>query len=882
MGPFSMIRLRDFIIRGSLLAVLLAPIAVAESSDSELLSPDSRIEMESEITRLQSRIQRARLHWRAGMTSMMRLDESARLARRMPGPLALPASGRKASFQQREFSGMNLPPRLDWRDQGGNFVTPLRDQGDCSAGWAYASTAALESAFLLGMNAGALEDFDLSENQLIECMGEYGFAASCENGWASDALWFAENVGMLESCCLPSGVQVDNACAGGLCGEDESRRYRLAESGVVCYRADVAAIRRALLIFGPLISSMETYPSMDAYSTGIYSPLPGEVADGVQSLLIVGYDSLGRAWLVKNSWGDDWGEDGFAWISWDAHTGLGNDCHWLRFDPLERGPHASFSVSTKNPLTGEACRFEDRSVSSTGEIVSWEWDFDGDGSMDAQGPGPHEFLFENSGRLSPLLRVIDSQGREDIENPLGLLEVSYHGPRWVVDADSGSPYGEGSPAQPFMRVQSALNAAAAGDTVLIMPGLYQGVLNVDLQLKGVPIVLRGMGEPGEVVLDGDDESRILTILPGDGAGPTLENLIFRAGLHSEGGAAVLAQGATARFADCRFESNRAQGVSAGGGAVWSDRALLFERCVFTDNLAAGPGGAIRAQGVLGLSACRFEANASADGGGALAIGPNSLLDAVNSVFFANESARGGAILGHDSRARLVHLSAASNGAEDSGGFLHWTGGRVELANSILWNDEAPMDAEIHASEAEVDLGRCLIASADGSSDLLVGEPSFVDLDAGDLHLVKGSAGLAAGEDLGVPVDLDGRARPNPMVSAPDLGAYETEGQSSAADEPAPMAFTFEGIYPNPFNPSTTILFRLEEAAEVKADIYHPNGQWVSTLMAEEMGAGSHRLSWTARSEIGEPLASGLFLVRIECRYADGRVESDYRKAILVK
>lgn len=345
---------------------------------------------------------------------------------------------------------------------------------------------------------------------------------------------------------------------------------------------------------------------------------------------------------------------------------------------------------------------------------------------------------------------------------------------------------------------------------------------------------------------------------------------------------MLAAGATARFADCLFKGNRAQGVNSGGGAVWTDRALLFERCKFMNNLAAGPGGALRAQGVLGLSACRFEGNASADGGGALALGPGAILDAVNSVFFANEAPRGGAILGHDSRARLVHLSAASNGAEESGGFLHWTGGRVELANSILWGDEAPMDAEIHAQEAEVDLGRCLISSADGSSDLLAGEPAFVNLSAGDLHLIDCSAGLAAGEDLGVPVDVDGRPRPNPVGSAPDLGAYEVEGLASAVGEPTPMAFTFEGIYPNPFNPSTTILFRLEEPAEVKAGVYHPNGQWVSTLMAEEMGAGSHRLSWTARSEVGEALASGLFLVRIECRYADGRVESDYRKAILVK
>lgn len=837
--------------------------------------------MEGEIAELQSRVQRAHLHWRAGETVMMRLSESQRAARRMEGPLALPPAGRKAPFQQRDFTGMDIPLRLDWRANGGDFVTPVRDQGECGAGWAYAATAALESAFLLGMSAGDLEDFDLSERGLIECMPDYGFAASCESGWTVDALWFAENVGLLEQSCLPDGVQFDDACAGGLCPGDESRRYCFAEHGPVCHQADPESIRRALLIFGPLISAMETYPSLDAYRTGIYHPLPDEMPNGVQSVLILGYDSTRRAWLVKNSWGEDWGEDGFAWIAWDAEGGLGNNTQWVRFDPLGSGPHASFAVSSRGPLTGEVCRFEDRSVSLSGEIASWEWDFDGDGGIDATGPGPHEFVFENSGRFSPMLRVIDSAGGVDQENPLGLLEVVYNGPRWVVDGRRGSPYGEGSPARPFLRIQSALDAAAAGDTVLVMPGVYAGVLNSDLRLSGLHLVLRGQGEAGEVVLDGGDETRILTILPGEGAGPAIENLSFRGGLHTERGGAVLAAGATARFADCRFEGNRAQG-DAGGGAVWSDRALLFERCLFTDNLAAGPGGALRAEGVLGLSACRFEGNLSESEGGALALGPGALLDVVNSVFLDNRATSGGGIHGLESRARLVHLSAASNSAEEAGGFIHWTGGRVELANSVLWANMAPADAEIFALEAEVDLGRCLISSSAEGADLLISEPGFVDLEAGDLRLAEASACLGAGEDLGVPADIEGRARPNPYGSSPDLGAYEAEGLTSSSEEALPMAFTFEGIYPNPFNPATTILFRLEEPAEVKADVYLPTGQWVSTLLSDEIGAGSHRLSWTAENELGEPLASGLFLVRIECRYADGRVESDYQKAILVK
>ena len=189
------------------------------------------------------------------------------------------------------------------------------------------------------------------------------------------------------------------------------------------------------------------------------------------------------------------------------------------------------------------------------------------------------------------------------------------------------------------------------------------------------------------------------------------------------------------------------------------------------------------------------------------------------------------------------------------------------------------------------LGLCCVRRQDASAvrqlvqparNLVAQHAAAPQATAGDHQHAAPAACLGAGEELGLWTDLEGKARPLPAGSLPDLGAYESEGRASALDEPEPMAFTFEGLFPNPFNPNTTILFRLEKPAEVKVDVYLPTGQWVSTLLTEPLDAGSHELSWTAADELGEFLASGLFLVRIECRYEDGSVESDYRKAILLK
>ena len=83
------------------------------------------------------------------------------------------------------------------------------------------------------------------------------------------------------------------------------------------------------------------------------------------------------------------------------------------------------------------------------------------------------------------------------------------------------------------------------------------------------------------------------------------------------------------------------------------------------------------------------------------------------------------------------------------------------------------------------------------------------------------------------------------------------------DEPValPEQFAVAQNYPNPFNPTTTIHYSLPERSEVTLTLYNTLGQTVRTLVKSPREAGSHRVMWDGRDDLGRPVASGIYLYR---------------------
>ena len=79
----------------------------------------------------------------------------------------------------------------------------------------------------------------------------------------------------------------------------------------------------------------------------------------------------------------------------------------------------------------------------------------------------------------------------------------------------------------------------------------------------------------------------------------------------------------------------------------------------------------------------------------------------------------------------------------------------------------------------------------------------------------------------------------------------------------PETFALHTNYPNPFNPTTTILYDLPKAATVYLVIYDVLGRQVRTLVNQDLTAGYHRAVWDATDDLGRPLSGGLYIYRIQ-------------------
>ena len=94
-----------------------------------------------------------------------------------------------------------------------------------------------------------------------------------------------------------------------------------------------------------------------------------------------------------------------------------------------------------------------------------------------------------------------------------------------------------------------------------------------------------------------------------------------------------------------------------------------------------------------------------------------------------------------------------------------------------------------------------------------------------------------------------------------------------SDDLLPNTTELSNIYPNPFNPSTTIEYALNVASDVSLYIYDMQGRVVKTLVSNNLDAGSHSIVWNGLNDNGVQVSSGMYLVRME---ANGQA---YQQAI---
>jgi len=261
----------------------------------------------SELDAIRAAIKEKHAKWIAGETTVSGLPQELRELRVR---LNKPQSPNSENLILDGPPVLGLPTSLDWRSYNSlNYVTQVRDQGQCGSCWAFATTAALESYMLWKNNSPGVDD-NFAEQVLVSCGG----AGSCNGGYIDQASNFIRDTGLPdESCYLYTAT--DGSC-GNACVNWQSNAYKTAAwSYVATTSPTVDAIKDALYNYGPLVTTMDVYTDFFSYKSGVYTHVSGTLAGG-HAVLIVGYDDIGQYFIVKNSWGIGWGEGGFFNIAY--------------------------------------------------------------------------------------------------------------------------------------------------------------------------------------------------------------------------------------------------------------------------------------------------------------------------------------------------------------------------------------------------------------------------------------------------------------------------------------------------------------------------------------------------------------------------------------
>lgn len=208
---------------------------------------------------------------------------------------------------------MGVPPAIDWRRNGGNYVTDVKNQNPCGSCVAFATCATLESRIKISKRDPKF-DIDLSEAQLFFC----GCGNCCEKGWLPNkALDYAKRgIGLEKDFRYVPSNQPCKSIAPVL--------------KVTSYTAVAAAAARkqAVSARGPVSASMAVYEDFTYYGGGVYKHVTGQLI-GYHQVCVVGYDDADQCWIAKNSWGA-WGEKGFFRIGYGE---CGLDTQYPFYDP---------------------------------------------------------------------------------------------------------------------------------------------------------------------------------------------------------------------------------------------------------------------------------------------------------------------------------------------------------------------------------------------------------------------------------------------------------------------------------------------------------------------------------------------------------------------
>ncbi|NQV18559.1 MAG: T9SS type A sorting domain-containing protein [Armatimonadetes bacterium] len=510
----------------------------------------------------------------------------------------------------------------------------------------------------------------------------------------------------------------------------------------------------------------------------------------------------------------------------------------------------------------------------------------------------------------------------------------------VYVSPSGDDTNSGlSPEEPFKTIKYALSRIYADsltcNSINLLPGVYSSSSNGEhfplywsdhVELKG--------SLDGESILDGENQFEILKISYASHV--SLENLtitngaceyegscidVFKSDVVltniiisnceqlSSGYAAIKCEGSNIvvmgstfmqnHFSwggglilddECTFEVVNSEFINNyadyGGGLAIRESSGSISNCSFLDNESYYRGGGIDIrESEVSITNCILSNNVVTsnfpaydnNGGGINCIDGSNLI-ACNILVTNNYADSGGAIYCDDSSMDLINLTLTDNIANHAGG-LWCLSSTINMFNCIIWNNPL-QDMLLFMTSSSIeycDIGQYCAGIGNMNIDPLfwgTGEYPYSLLD--DSPCVN--AGIPDTTGLNLPeFDLAGNSRI--FGGRIDMGAYENQNVViGVEDDILPIDTKLKQNHPNPFNPTTTIEFSIQNESKVDLSIYNIKGQKIKTLAHNEFNKGNFSIIWNGNDELGNSVSSGMYFYKLK---VNGKTEA-VKKCLLLK